>query len=519
MDLMELGAKALHWIDADGDNTSRLLRSLAILLVYHGAWSYYRGETRRLSHIPTAGYSLPFLSFFSSLKFLVSGSRIMLNGRNNFGSIFKVPELTSWLVVVADRNLMEEIRKAPESVLSQAEFLDDFLQGPYTFGSATIFNGYHIPLIRGTFTKSIPLLFPEVYLETIEAFQEIIPQTEDWTKVNIQDTTTHIVGRISNRTFVGKPLCQNKEYVDLNVKFANGAVMASLLLRLVPSYLKPLLNYFISDIPNLLRRNTEFVGPIIHARRQAMLEKGVDYEGKPMDLLSWLIDLARGDDATDEQLTLRMLFVNFGAIHTSSMSYMHAIFHLASNQSYVDLLRAEVDEVIGHYGWTMEAINMLVTVDSFLKECQRLHPVVHGALLRRAMQDFTFSNGVTIPRGTLIGASIPEAHRAENVYSNPNQFDPLRYLKLATKETQNNPESKKKYDITSVGLNSLIFGYGRHACPGRFFAAVELKLMLAYVVTHYDIKLEKEGKRPADISFGLNLLPNPFASVLFRKRR
>ncbi|KAF9047856.1 cytochrome P450 [Panaeolus papilionaceus] len=509
MNLINVAVEALRWIDADGDNTSRLLRSLFILLVYYGTLSYYHGESRRLSHIPTAGYSFPCLSFFSSLKFLVTGSQTMLNGRHKFGPIFKVPDLTSWLVVAADRTLMEDIRRASDKVLSQTDFLGDLLQGPSTFGSSMIFNAFHAPVIRGTFTKFIPLMFPEICIEVKEAFGDVIPQTEEWTSVHLKDTTTQIVGRVTNRTFVGKPLCQNKEYINSNIKFSNDAVMNSLFGRLVPSFLRPLLNYFIFDISGQLRRHMKLVTPLIRARRRAIVEKGTDYEGKPMDLLSFLIDHARGDtDAQDEQLALHLLFINLGAIDASSMTYMHAIYHLASNQNYMDLLRAEVDEVIGRYGWTLEAINMLVTVDSFLKECQRLHPAVHASLFRCALKDFTFSNGVTVPE-----------EQSSNVYPNPHQFDPLRYLKLATEESQNHPESKKKYEIPTTGLDSLIFGYGRHACPGRFFAAVELKFMIAYFVSHYDVKLEKEGQRPADLAFGLTLLANPFASVLFRKRK
>ncbi len=33
------------------------------------------------------------------------------------------------------------------------------------------------------------------------------------------------------------------------------------------------------------------------------------------------------------------------------------------------------------------------------------------------------------------------------------------------------------------------FGFGRHACPGRFFAANEIKMIIANFVMDYDIKL------------------------------
>jgi len=70
----------------------------------------------------------------------------------------------------------------------------------------------------------------------------------------------------------------------------------------------------------------------------------------------------------------------------------------------------------------------------------------------------------------------------------------------------------------STGIGSLAFGHGRHACPGRYLAACELKLMLAHVVMAYDVKLENDGVRPEDMWIVTTCVPNPNAKVLFRRR-
>ena len=54
--------------------------------------------------------------------------------------------------------------------------------------------------------------------------------------------------------------------------------------------------------------------------------------------------------------------------------------------------------------------------------------------------------------------------------------------------------------------------------PGRCFAANELKSMRAYVVLNYDIKFEQQGFRPPNKLFGLAIVPDPSARVLFRQR-
>ena len=54
--------------------------------------------------------------------------------------------------------------------------------------------------------------------------------------------------------------------------------------------------------------------------------------------------------------------------------------------------------------------------------------------------------------------------------------------------------------------------------PGRFFAINEIKLMLAFTVLNYDIKMEN-GASPKVREFGPTVLPDTTARILYRKRR
>lgn len=55
--------------------------------------------------------------------------------------------------------------------------------------------------------------------------------------------------------------------------------------------------------------------------------------------------------------------------------------------------------------------------------------------------------------------------------------------------------------------------------PGRFFAANELKALLAHIVMNYDVKMEKEGQIPPSVWYTNSRSPNRDAEVLFRKRQ
>ena len=129
------------------------------------------------------------------------------------------------------------------------------------------------------------------------------------------------------------------------------------------------------------------------------------------------------------------------------------------------------------------------------------------------MNDFTFSDGVTIPRGTSISFSAQNAHCNDKVYEDPLKFDGFRFSKMREGEG-----SAKKVGMVSSSQDHLSFGHGRHVCPGRYFAACELKLMFAHIVMTYDVKLEVEGVRPPDMWVMTACVPNQNAKVLFRKR-
>ena len=55
--------------------------------------------------------------------------------------------------------------------------------------------------------------------------------------------------------------------------------------------------------------------------------------------------------------------------------------------------------------------------------------------------------------------------------------------------------------------------------PGRFFAANEMKAILAYIVLNYDLKIDGDGKRPANIYYANEIIPAVDGMVLFRKRQ
>lgn len=131
---------------------------------------------------------------------------------------------------------------------------------------------------------------------------------------------------------------------------------------------------------------------------------------------------------------------------------------------------------------------------------------------RVVVDDYTFRNGVRIPKGSVISADILGMQRDLDTYEGPMEFQPWRHLKLR-EET-----GSRKSDFIATAPEFASFGHGKHACPGRYIAVDQLKLILAHVVLNYDIKCEQDGVRPPDMHFGQAIIPSQNAKLWFRKR-
>jgi cytochrome P450 len=101
------------------------------------------------------------------------------------------------------------------------------------------------------------------------------------------------------------------------------------------------------------------------------------------------------------------------------------------------------------------------------------------------------------------------------IYPDPEKFDGFRFSKLRSLEGLNSG----RLQHAASNLDSMAFGYGRHACPGRFFASTEIKMIMVYLLMNYDFKFpEGVTKRPESLAAETQLLPNRTATVMLKGR-
>jgi cytochrome P450 len=131
---------------------------------------------------------------------------------------------------------------------------------------------------------------------------------------------------------------------------------------------------------------------------------------------------------------------------------------------------------------------------------------------RSVLKPITLSDGTYLPTGTRIFAPSVAISSDPSIYEEPDHFDGLRFYNLR----QRSPEDENTYQFISTSKTQMHFGGGRHACPGRWFASHEIKLILATLISRYDLRLKEGEGRPKNILFQSQLTPNPNAEILFK---
>lgn len=78
-------------------------------------------------------------------------------------------------------------------------------------------------------------------------------------------------------------------------------------------------------------------------------------------------------------------------------------------------------------------------------------------------------------------------------YPDPETFDAHRYLKLRSQ-----PGHENLHQFVALSTDNMLFGHGQHACPGRFFASNQIKILLCFLLLKYDWRFAPGYEVPKD---------------------
>lgn len=106
----------------------------------------------------------------------------------------------------------------------------------------------------------------------------------------------------------------------------------------------------------------------------------------------------------------------------------------------------------------------------------------------------TLIDGTYIRKGTKLELPTCAIHTDEQYYKNADEFDGLRFYRQRGQEPH-------KHQYVSVSKTDLAWGFGRHTCPGRFLAEIEVMCTLTELLLNYGIPLPGGEPWHKDIEF------------------
>lgn len=434
-----------------------------------------------------------------------------------------IPTLDSGILVHLPTKDIQWIIDQPDSVLSMHASALDGLRCDYTMPNPRLTaEPVHTKLITTTLTREIGNLVPDLADETEAALTEGWgTDTTEWKEITVFKSTSRIVGRLSNRVFIGTPLCRDDEVLSSGIMYANLVAMTANVLNLLPVLIRPVIAVFLTIPIKLTAR--KFVGKLApHVKER--LNKYDTSDKKPNDFLQWSIAQAKTFEdpyfSSPKTLSERILILNFAAIHTSTFNITHTLIDLVSSRpEYIAELRAEIESCLAEQGgqWNKFALARMVKIDSTFRESGRKNSFTSMGIARIVVSKdgVVTPDGVHVKAGNRVCTPSYVMMQDDAVYSSASEFHPFRFVREEQKKEDGTPP-KLPLSFATTSNQYLHFGHGKYACPGRFFAANELKLLLAFMILNYDF--EMQDVRPQNAWFGAAHIP-PMAHTIRVRRR
>ncbi|KAI5366607.1 putative cytochrome P450 [Septoria linicola] len=493
------------------DISSIALQSFAGAIVLGIVYYLITGGQQPVAGIPIIGLdrkdkkSWPWQS--EPAPFVLHANELLERGKEVSRGIFQVKAGAGYKVILPNR-FAHELRNNPDLSFAAAGQKDFHANYP---GFEGFREGLRPDGLMGT---CLAIVTADIIEEADYAVKLWLGDISDWTTVYPKQGLLDVIARASGRIFGGKDLSRDKEWIELSKAYTVAVFAASNDLHKWHPLLQPLAQFTESSC-KIAREQVaaarRVVAPQVDRRlkaRDAALAEGASSKSIP-DVFSWLVEMGKGRkiNFAEGQLNLSMV-----ALHTTTEMATRCLLALCEHPEIVQPLRDEINEVLGQDGWAKTAFHKMKLLDSFLKECQRHRQMATMSMMRVTTKPITLSDGTKIPRGAYIQV-CDDATEDPDIYPEPEKFDAWRYLKMRQR-----PGHENLHQFVSTSPDNLGFGHGQHACPGRFFASTEIKIIISSLLLQFDWRFGPGQKSLPDLQYEHNFTIDPETALQCRKR-
>lgn len=405
--------------------------------------------------------------------------------------------------VIMPRSQMAWMLDQPDHVLSTGAAHYDALIGEYNFLTNILLKDvFHEHVLHRSLPRQLNGLIPGIQDELIRSIDDALGTDEDnWKTVKVWDTLLELIPYVTNRIFVGSPLCRNEDYISNMKAITNDIVRNMLILNTLPKVLMPVLGP-IAALANQyhFRKTAKHSLPFITQRLQDITRKNdgdPEYQdwSPPNDYVTWHIQLAISEGRIEElepiRIAQRLVPINFASIHTTTMTAFNVMLDILSagssrggNNSGRDYetqviasLREETTRVWKEEGgqWSKVGLSKLHRMDSAIRESIRVNPFAQTILQRKVVAQHGITNATTgqhFQCGTTLSCPIwGIQHDQEYFGVEADSFDAFRFSRdreafdsrPKTEQAVDEGLQLKKTGLVTTSNLYLGFGHGRHA--------------------------------------------------------
>lgn len=193
---------------------------------------------------------------------------------------------------------------------------------------------------------------------------------------------------------------------------------------------------------------------------------------------SFMIDQTakEGQLTEEDELNIKgaAILMYSGGTDTTNTALLTLLLAIALHPEVLRKAQAEIDEKIGPSRLpTLEDRASLPYVECIVKEAYRWNPVLPAGIPHQLREDDEY-RGYHIPRGSMVISNIWAMTRDSATYPDSDSFLPERHLPSRGGPICRDPKS-------------IVFGFGRRICPGRFLADSSVWLIAANLLATFDI--------------------------------
>ncbi|KAF9172261.1 hypothetical protein BGX21_005194 [Mortierella sp. AD011] len=441
-----------------------------------------------------------------------------------YGLVFNCFVKNQYLTVISG-SLVHEIFMTEE-----LNFMDavDEINGVRTFGSSSL-KSKHEPdspeirsIVRDDITPFLPMFIPRIMGRLMTIVDDQLGHCENKLIEKPLGIFQDIIAESMANVFMGPKIAKDPKVVDsfIQCTYDLAEVVGNGNRKNFWRRFKNRIKYgYVNPLQKHVRILTDAAAPVILERRREEMEaaeKGVEYI-RPLDILQKLLDKSDKYEFVDlEDICGHLLMLVIASVHTTSDSSSNMCYYLAAFPECIEILYREQQEVLDQVEKERQAsrqkklesgevvteqgfedteldpkndrdlsastIKRMVYMDSFIRELLR-YRTERLSLAHLARSDVKLSNGMVIPKGRQVHVNIRSVHQDfDNQDEDPTEFHPWRFV-------------GKSKSAAKVSKDFLRFGMGRHACPGRFLAILEMKAIGSVMVSKYSkIEIQDRSK-------------------------